>query len=66
MDIFKLVWIPFLAKVLLKFGFSDSFVNWTLACISHPWIAPLINGRPKKKRTTVGMLLVPKHSSING
>eukprot|EP00253_Pinus_taeda_P023626 PITA_23626 len=36
----------FLSKVLLSFGFSPQFVNLIKACMSNPWIAPLINGRP--------------------
>jgi hypothetical protein len=35
----------FLFKVLHKFGFGTSFINWIKACISEPWIAPLVNGR---------------------
>ena len=36
----------FLYKVLNKFGFQSSFISWINACISNPWITPLINGRP--------------------
>jgi hypothetical protein len=36
----------FMFAVLLKFGFSPEFVAWISACISKPWIAPLINGWP--------------------
>jgi hypothetical protein len=36
----------FLLAVLKKFGFSPGFIAWVSACISSPWIAPLINGRP--------------------
>jgi hypothetical protein len=36
----------FLYEVLKKFGFNHSFISWIGACISTPWIAPLINGRP--------------------
>lgn len=32
-------------NVLSKFGFGVSFINWIQACISEPWIAPLVNGR---------------------
>lgn len=32
-------------NVLSKFGFDDRFLNWIQACISEPWIAPLVNGR---------------------
>lgn len=35
----------FLLKVLHKFGFGEKFINWIWACISEPWIAPLVNGR---------------------
>jgi hypothetical protein len=35
----------FLYEVLNKFGFQSSFISWTKACISTPWITPLINGR---------------------
>eukprot|EP00253_Pinus_taeda_P006730 PITA_06730 len=36
----------FLSKVFLSFGFSPQFVNLIKACMSNPWIDPLINGRP--------------------
>ena len=36
---------PFLFSVMLRFGFTPEFVFWVKACISKPWIAPLINGR---------------------
>jgi hypothetical protein len=36
----------FLKAVLQKFGFDTTFISWIDACISSPWIAPLINGRP--------------------
>ena len=36
----------FLFKALLSFGFSTNFVNLIKACISNPWIAPLVNGIP--------------------
>ena len=36
---------PFLFQVMLRFGFAPEFVSWVKACISKPWIAPLINGR---------------------
>jgi len=32
--------------VITKIGFADSFINWIKACLSGPWIAPLINGGP--------------------
>ena len=35
----------FLYQVMLIFGFDPSFIRWVKACISNPWIAPLINGR---------------------
>jgi ribonuclease HI/exonuclease III len=35
----------FLFDVLHKFGFGINFINWIRACISEPWIAPLVNGR---------------------
>jgi hypothetical protein len=38
----------FLFAVLRKFGFSSEFIAWVSACISMPWIAPLINGCPTK------------------
>jgi hypothetical protein len=31
-----------------KFGFSQRFIEWVKACITGPWIAPLINGHPTK------------------
>jgi hypothetical protein len=31
-------------EVLKKFGFNHSFIYWIRACITTPWIAPLING----------------------
>eukprot|EP00253_Pinus_taeda_P021304 PITA_21304 len=36
----------FLFAVLKKMGFNSSFINTIAACISGPWISPLINGRP--------------------
>jgi hypothetical protein len=35
----------FLFEVLQKIGFGRGFINWIKACISEPWIAPLVNGR---------------------
>ena len=35
----------FLFEVLQKQGFRQNFVKWIRACISEPWIAPLVNGR---------------------
>eukprot|EP00253_Pinus_taeda_P016670 PITA_16670 len=54
----------FLSKVLLSFGFSSQFVNLIKACMSNPWIAPLINGRPTnffkaKRGIRQGCLLSP-------
>lgn len=28
-----------------KFCFGANFIKWVWACISEPWIAPLVNGR---------------------
>jgi hypothetical protein len=36
----------FLFSVLKVYGFSEDFINWIRACISVPWISPLLNGRP--------------------
>ena len=36
----------FLFKVLLSFGFSSNFVNLIKACITKPWIAPLVTSKP--------------------
>jgi len=38
----------FLFKVMEQFGFSPNFVSWIQACIVHPWIAPLVNGKVTK------------------
>ena len=38
----------FLSAVLKKFGISINFINIILGCISNPWTAPLINGRPRR------------------
>lgn len=38
----------FLLQVLYAFGFSSEFIKLIKACIGEPWIAPLVNGRPKK------------------
>ena len=32
--------------VLLSFRFNNNFVNLIKACITKPWIAPLVNGKP--------------------
>eukprot|EP00253_Pinus_taeda_P026540 PITA_26540 len=37
----------FLYAVLHKMGFNPFFINMIKACISNPWISPLINGRPR-------------------
>ena len=36
----------FLFATMRNFGFSQNFIGWVKACISAPWIAPLVNGRP--------------------
>eukprot|EP00253_Pinus_taeda_P033411 PITA_33411 len=36
----------FLLQVLRSFGFPSQFTNLIKACISCPWIAPMVNGRP--------------------
>ena len=36
----------FIIMVLEKFGFPPIFISQIQACITSPWIAPLINGRP--------------------
>eukprot|EP00253_Pinus_taeda_P008137 PITA_08137 len=36
----------FLFAVLGKMGFNSTFISTIAACISGPWISPLINGRP--------------------
>ena len=38
----------FLFEVMSRFCFSERFVRWVKACISKPWIVPLVNGRPSK------------------
>lgn len=35
----------FLLNVMCKLGFGTNFINLIQACISEPWIAPLVNGR---------------------
>ena len=35
----------FLLQVMSRYGFDPSFIRWVKACISKPWIAPLVNGR---------------------
>ena len=36
----------FLIAVLKKMGFELPFISLITACISGPWISPLVNGRP--------------------
>jgi hypothetical protein len=36
----------FIFKVLARFGFGSSFIQWISSCISAPWITPLISGKP--------------------
>jgi hypothetical protein len=36
----------FLFSILKAYGFSENFINWIKACISMPWVSPLLNGRP--------------------
>lgn len=36
----------FLYAVMGKMGFSPEFISTIAACITGPWISPLINGRP--------------------
>jgi hypothetical protein len=43
---FDIVSHGFIREVLQKFGFDQKFISWVGACISTPWITPLINGRP--------------------
>ena len=38
----------FIILVLKSFGFPSVFINQVQACITSPWIAPLINGRPSE------------------
>jgi hypothetical protein len=45
---FDRVFHNFLLEVLTKFGFHPSFIIWIKACINHPYIVPLINGRPTR------------------
>ena len=35
----------FLFQVMTRFGFASGLLSWVKACISTPWIAPLVNGR---------------------
>ena len=34
----------FIFIVMDKLGFAKEFIRWVKACISSPWIAPLVNG----------------------
>ena len=46
----------FLTEALRKFRISNNFINIISGCISNPWTAPLINGRPSRYfRSTRGM-----------
>ena len=36
----------FLFAAMRNFGFNQNFIMWVKACISAPWIALLVNGRP--------------------
>eukprot|EP00253_Pinus_taeda_P008030 PITA_08030 len=45
---FDRVYHTFLRAALKKFDFSSNFVSIISGCISNPWTAPLINGRPSK------------------
>ena len=38
----------YLFEIMSKFEFSKRFFRWVKACISIPWIAPLVNDRPTK------------------
>ena len=35
----------FLFQVMSRFGFAPGLISWVKACISSPWVAPLVNGR---------------------
>jgi hypothetical protein len=39
----------FLFSILKAYGFSKDFINWIRACISAPWVSPLLNERPSSK-----------------
>eukprot|EP00253_Pinus_taeda_P013466 PITA_13466 len=46
----------FLRAALRKFGFSSKVVDIISGCISNPWTAPLINGRPSNSfKSTRGL-----------
>jgi hypothetical protein len=36
----------FTKAILKQFGFDNNFISWIGACISNPWISPLVNGMP--------------------
>ena len=40
---FDKVRLNFLFVVMLKLGFHPRLIRWIRACISGPWIAPLVN-----------------------
>ena len=44
-NVFDRLMHDFILLVLEKFGFPPIFIKQIQACISSPWIAPLINGR---------------------
>jgi hypothetical protein len=35
----------FLKVFLKQFSFNQPFISWIGACISNPWISPLVNGQ---------------------
>ena len=35
----------FLFQVMSRIGFAPGLISWVKACISSPWVAPLVNGR---------------------
>jgi hypothetical protein len=43
---FDKVHLDFHFAMMHKLGFEKRFINWVEACISHPWIDPLVNGWP--------------------
>ena len=45
-NVFDRVRLNFLFVVMNKMGFHPQLISWIKACISGPWIAPLVNGRP--------------------
>jgi len=42
---FDKVRLNFLFAVMFKLGFHPHLISWIRACISGPWITPLVNGR---------------------